>query len=143
MNSRQRKQLVESYSREHSNAPAWRLGLALKCAVCVAVVALLVVIGSREDKPGMAKDARSNVASPVALTSPSAAAVDRKEVFDARRAHFEGNTSIPGKRYAAATARQDPATSKGIADATCSGGVDGGMDASGSQCSKGAAAASR
>ena len=157
MNSKQRQQLVESYSREHggppqapiperhacghSNEPASRLGLMLKCAAGVAVVALLVVIGSGEDKAGMGKDARSNAARTATVTQSSSAAADRKEVFDARRARFEGNDPIPGKRYAAAVAPPDSANSKGIADATCSGGVDGGMDASGSKCGKGTAAA--
>ena len=158
MNSRQRQQLVESYSREHGGSPQApmaerntsgrryepisHLALTLKCAACVAVVALLVVIGSCEDKAGMGKDARSNAARTASATK-SAAAADRKEVFDARRARFEGNDPVPGKRYAVAVAPPDPANAKGIADATCSGGVDGGMDASGSECGKGAAAAAR
>lgn len=159
MHSRERQKLVESYSDEHgvphqaqipehkaqkhSNEPGVRVGLVLKCAVCVAVVVLLVVIGSGEDKPGTTKEARGNAVPPPAFTQSSSAAADRKDVFDARRARFEGSDAIPGKRYAAAVTPTDPLKSRGIADPTCSGGVDGGMDANGNECGKESMAATR
>ncbi|MEO8751731.1 MAG: hypothetical protein ABI624_03540 [Casimicrobiaceae bacterium] len=158
MNSKERKQLVESYSREHAGLPQAQipqqgarsylkepvplLGLMLKCAACVALAALLVVIGSGDDKAGMAKDARSNTAHPAAVVNLSGAAAHRKEVFDERRAHFERDGTAPGNHFAAVTP-SDPANAKGITEATCSGGVDGGMDASGNECGKGPVAAAR
>ena len=156
MNSKEREQLVKSHANERAGSPraeapgrkgrwypesASHLGLMLKCGVCLALVALLVVIGSGEEKAGTARDGRSDAAHPAAVTKSSTAAAHRKEVFDDRRARFEGNALAPANRFAAAgNAPTDPAKSDSSPDATCSGGAEGGMDANGSQCSRGAAA---
>ena len=152
MHSKERQQRVEFHSRETrpSQAPsdgeARRgsnnlaiLGLMVKCAACVAVVTLLVVVGNGEHKAGMAGDVRSDVAQRATFNTLSRAAADRKEVFDARRARFEGNDAIPGRRIAAAAVAPDPASAQGVDNATCSGGINGGMDAGGSECNEQAA----
>jgi len=151
MHSKERQQRVEFHSRETrpSQAPsdgeARRgsnnlaiLGLMVKCAACVAVVTLLVVVGNGEHKAGMAGDVRGDAAQRATFNTPSRAAADRKEVFDARRARFEGNDAVPGRRIAAAAA-PDPASAQGLDNATCSGGINGGMDAGGSECNEQAA----
>lgn len=144
MHSKERQQLVEFYSREArrtqappepgSNKPASRLGLLLKSAACVAVVALLVVISNGEYQAGIAAAGRSDPARQATVNTSSRTAADRKELFDARRARFEGHDTIPGRRIAAAAVQADPASAEGSGGATCSGGVNGGMDASGSEC---------
>jgi len=152
MHSKERQQRVEFHSRETrppqapsdgearrgSNNPAI-LGLMVKCAACVAVVTLLVVVGNGEHKAGMAGDVRSDVAQRATFNTLSRAAADRKEVFDARRARFEGNDAIPGRRIAAAAVAPDPASAQRLGNTTCSGGINGGMDASGSECNEQAA----
>ena len=152
MHSKERQQRVEFHSRgtRLSQAPsdgdARRgssnsavLGLMAKCAACVAVVTLLVVVGNGEHKAGMAGDVRGDAAQRATFNTPSRAAADRKEVFDARRARFEGNDAIPGSRIAAAAVAPDPASAQGLDNATCSGGINGGMDASGTECNEQAA----
>ena len=152
MHSKERQQRVEFHSRETrpSQAPsdgeARRgsnnlaiLGLMVKCAACVAVVTLLVVVGNGEHKAGMAGDVRSDVAQRATFNTLSRAAADRKEVFDARRARFEGNDAVTGRRIAAAAVAPDPASAQGLDNATCSGGINGGMDAGGSECNEQAA----
>lgn len=144
MHSKERQQRVQFYSREArrslappergSNKSASLLALMLKCAACVAVVTLLVVISNGEYKAGIAVDGRSDPARQATVQMSSRAAADRKEVFDARRARFESQEAIPGRRIAAATVTPDPASVEGMGGATCSGGVNGGMDASGSEC---------
>ena len=110
-----------------------------KCAACVAVVTLLVVVGNGEHKAGMAGDVRSDAAQRATFNTPSRAAADRKEIFDARRARFEANDSMPGRRIAAAAVPPDPASAQGLGNATCSGGINGELDASGSECNEQAA----
>ena len=152
MHSKERQQRVEFHSRETrpsqatSDREARRgsnnlaiLGLMVKCAACVAVVTLLVVVGNGEHKAGMAGDVRGDAAQRATFNTPSRAAADRKEVFDARRARFEGNDAIPGRRIAAAAVAPDPASAQGLDNATCSGGINGGMDAGGSECNEQAA----
>jgi hypothetical protein len=145
MHSKERQQLVEFYSREArrslappergSNKSASLLALMLKCAACVAVVTLLLVIGNGEYQAPIAVDGRSDPArKATTVNTPSRTAADRKELFDARRARFEGHDAIPGRRVAAAAVQADPASAEGSGGATCSGGVNGGMDASGSEC---------
>ena len=144
MHSKERQQLVEFYSREArrslappergSNKSASLLSLMLKCAACVAVVTLLVVISNGEYKAGIAVDGRSDPVRQATVQMSSRAAADRKEVFDARRASFESHEAIPGRRIAAAAVTPDSASVEGMGGATCSGGVNGGMDASGSEC---------
>ena len=146
MHSKEQQQLVEFYSGEarRSLAPpehgskksASLLALMLKCAACVAVVTLLVVISNGEYKTGIVVDGRTDPARQATVNTSSRAAADRKELFDARRARFEGNDTIPGRRMAAAAAPPDPASVEGIGLATCSGGGNGGMDASGSECNE-------
>lgn len=145
MHSKERQQLVELYSREASgslapperelNKPPSLLALMLKSAACVAVVALLVLISNGEYKAGIAVGGRSDPARQATVNMSSRTAADRKELFDARRARFEGpHDAIPGRRIAAAAVQADPASAEGSGRATCSGGVNGGMDASGSEC---------
>ena len=146
MHSKERQQLVESYSREASRSPASAgrgsnkprslPALMLKCAACVAVATLLVVIGNREYGAGIVVDGPRDPARHATVNISSRAAADRKELFDARRARFQGDDAIPGRRIAAVAAPLDPASVEGSGRATCSGGVDGGMDASGSQCNE-------
>ena len=119
MHSKERQQLVEFYSREarRSLAPPERgsnrvripSSLMLKCAACVAVVTLLVVISNGEYKAGIAVDGRSDPVRQATVQMSSRAAADRKEVFDARRASFESHEAIPGRRIAAAAVTPDSA----------------------------------
>ena len=139
MHSKERQQRVEFHSRETrppqapsdgearrgSNNPAI-LGLMVKCAACVAVVTLLVVVGNGEHKAGMAGDVRSDVAQRATFNTLS-------------RARFDGNDAIPGRRIAAAAVAPDPASAQRLGNTTCSGGINGGMDASGSECNEQAA----
>jgi hypothetical protein len=146
MHSKERQQLVEFYSRDASRSPAppergsnkppSLLARLLKCAACVAVVTLLVVISNGEYQAGIAAAGRSDPARQATVNTSSRTAADPKELFDARRARFEGNETIPGRRIAAAVAAPDPASVEGMGRATCSGGVNGGMDASGSECNE-------
>jgi len=144
MHSQERQQLVEFYSRaarrslappqQGSNRSASLLALTLKCAACIALVTLLVVISNGEYKTGIVVDGRSDPARQATVNTSSRSAADRKERFDDRRARFEAHDAIPGRRVAAAAVQADPASAEGSGGATCSGGVNGGMDASGSEC---------
>jgi hypothetical protein len=146
MHSKERQQLVEFYSRDARrslapperglNKPASLLTLMLKCAACVAVVTLLMVIGNGEYHAGIDAAGRSDPAHQATVNTSSRTAADRKEVFDARRARFEGHDATPGRRIAAASVPPDSASAEGTGGATCSGGVNGGMDASGSECNE-------
>lgn len=160
MNSAERQKLVKAYLHERTwprqtrrfDRPAHLLAVILKCGVCLALLALVVVIGTSLDKAGMPKDALGNAPHPASVAESSSVAAHRKEVFDERRARFDGNApgealpthaevaaafAIPASRPAAAViSPPNPAKSQGVTESTCSGGADGGMDANGSQCSK-------
>ena len=106
MHSKERQQLVEFYSRDArrslappergSNKPASLLTLMLKCAACVAVVTLLMVIGNGEYHAGIDAAGRSDPAHQATVNTSSRTAADRKEVFDVARGsrammrHLEG-----------------------------------------------------
>lgn len=144
MHSKERQQLVEFYSREArrtqaptepgSIKPASCLGLLLKSAACIAVVTLLVVITNGEYKVGIGVGGGSDPARKATVYTSSRSAADRKELFDSRRARFEGHDTISGRRIVGAAEQADPASAEGSGGATCSGGANGGMDASGSEC---------
>jgi hypothetical protein len=89
VNTAERKRLVWTTSNE----PTHSLEVILKCGVCLALLALLIVIGSAEEQGGVAQEARSSAAHPASVAKSSSAAAHRKEVFDGRRARFEGNAS--------------------------------------------------
>ena len=108
-----------------------RFGTILKLGVCLGVLALLVVMGRSERAIPDAQGARVTAAAPAAVPRPPSAAEHRKQVFDERRTRFDAATSIAAQRVAAAT------KAEGDTGATCSGGADGGMDATGNQCGRG------
>ena len=115
MHSKERQQRVEFHSRETrpSQAPsdgeARRgsnnlaiLGLMVKCAACVAVVTLLVVVGNGEHKAGMAGDVRSDAAKgPRSTRRPALLRTVRKSSTPVARAS-RARTPTPGRRFAVA-----------------------------------------
>ena len=64
MNSEERKQAAMTMFR----GPAYATGVVLKSAVCLGLIALLVVIGSGEEKAEIAREARNDASRP---TSPA------------------------------------------------------------------------
>ncbi|MEO8752646.1 MAG: hypothetical protein ABI624_08205 [Casimicrobiaceae bacterium] len=64
-------------------------------AAGAALLVLLLVIGSGEDIARVAEETRSDAVHPAMVIPSSGAAANRKEVFDARRARFEGKGSAP------------------------------------------------
>jgi hypothetical protein len=97
MNTTERQRLASTLSDE----PAHALGVVLKCAVCLALLTLLVVIGGNQGKPDTAPEARVSAPHAASATKLTGAAAHRKEVFDERRARFAGNAS---ERHVAKTA---------------------------------------
>jgi hypothetical protein len=73
------------------SAPATSLGVALKCATCLALLGLLAVIGGTYEADRPAQAGPSGAAVAAATTPASGAAAHRKQVFDERRARFLGN----------------------------------------------------
>ncbi len=88
MHSTERQRLVSTMSHE----PAHALGVILKCGVCLALLILLAVIGSTNERDDIAQ-VRSGPPLSASVAKMSSAAAHRKEVFDGRRAHFLGNAS--------------------------------------------------
>ena len=89
MNTTRRQRLVSTMSDE----PTYALGVVLKCGICLALLTLLVVIGSTREEDGVASDARGSAPHAMAAAKFGGAAAHRKEVFDERRARFAGNAS--------------------------------------------------
>jgi len=89
MQTTERKQLVSTMTVE----PAHALGVVLKCGVCLALLTLLLVIGSFREDDGTAPEARGGAPHAAAVAGSSGAAAHRKEVFEERRARFAGNAS--------------------------------------------------
>jgi len=101
--------------------PARCVGVVVKCGICLAVLTLLVVIGNQQEG-GVGLETRGSAPYAASAARLAGAATHRKEVFDERRARFTGSET---DRNVAETAL--PANG-------CSGGADGGMDATGNQC---------
>ena len=123
VNSEERKQAAMTMFR----GPAYATGVVLKSAVCLGLIALLVVIGSGEEKAEIAREARNDASRP---TSPA-----KSSTLDDGYVRLETRPSAPENPVASAvTAAPSLAMSQDITDPACSGGVDGGMDANGNQC---------
>jgi len=75
-----------------SDEPASALGIVVKYGGCVALATLLIVAAVRGNED-VANDARGHAPHSASTAKASSAAAHRKEVFDARRARFEGKAS--------------------------------------------------
>ena len=131
VSTRDRRTLVKSTERKQPATTMSRFGAILKIGVCLGVLGLLVVVGRSERTIPDAQETRITAAPPAPVTRSPSAAEHRKQVFDERRARFDAAASTAAERVAAAMKAEDDAGS------TCSGGADGGMDASGNQCGRG------
>lgn len=125
MNSAERERLM----REMSGEPARPVGTLITCAVGLGVVALLAAIGnSAMESHAVAPEAVPTYAG-VHPATGGAADADRKKMFDERRARFAGE----------APRHLDASTDGHVANyvaLSCSGGPDGGMDATGNECNR-------
>lgn len=83
----------QSLNSTMAHEPASALGAVLKCGVCLALMTLLVVIGSTPGNEDAGNGARNRAPDSKFAAKASAAAAHRKEVFDARRAHFADRAS--------------------------------------------------
>ncbi len=101
MQTTERQRLISTMTVE----PAHAVAAALKCGVCLALLTLLLVIGSTSKYDATASEARRSAPAAAAARLPSAAA-HRKAVFDDRRARFAGNAS---ERTLAGRAQDAPA----------------------------------
>jgi hypothetical protein len=82
--------------KAYSEEPAVRAGTAIKCGACLALVALVAVIGARVDGD---VGATHRAASATAYApAPASAEAHRKTVLDERRARFEGASSPVASR---------------------------------------------
>jgi hypothetical protein len=97
VNMTERQKLLSNMA----DAPTHAFAVVLKCAVCLALLTLLVVIGSTREKDGVAPEARGSAPHAMSAAKLSGAAAHRKEVFDDRRARFAGNAP---ERHVAGTA---------------------------------------
>jgi hypothetical protein len=97
VNMTERQKLVSNMA----DAPTHALAVVLKCAVCLVLLTLLVVIGSTREEGGVAPEARGSAPHALSAAKLSGAAAHRKEVFDERRARFAGNAP---ERHVAGTA---------------------------------------
>jgi hypothetical protein len=102
VNTTERQQLLSNMA----DAPTYALAVVLKCSVCLALLTLLVVIGSTRGKDGVAPETRGSTLHAMSAARLSSAAAHRKAVFDDRRARFAGNAS---ERTLAGTAPGAPA----------------------------------
>jgi hypothetical protein len=89
MNTTERQRLLSTMA----DAPTQALAVVLKCAVCLALLTLLVVVGGNRETDGVAPGARGSAPYAASAAELSGAATHRKEVFDERRARFAGNAS--------------------------------------------------
>jgi hypothetical protein len=128
VSTRDRRTLVKSTERKQPAAAGNRVGVIVKVGVCLGVLTVLVLIGRSERAIPDADGARITATHPVPVTRPPSAAEHRKQVFDERRARFDAAASPAAQQFAAAT-KADAASAS-----TCSGGTDGGMDATGNEC---------
>lgn len=132
MHSTERRMLVSSMSGESG----YSFGATMISSIIVALLALMAVGGALKYATAPQPGSPANFASDAIL--PSAAA-HRKAVFDDRRARFMGTAAQPGVSVLAASATialaRTPA-GESISEADCSGGADGGMAATGNQCSE-------
>jgi hypothetical protein len=85
MHTTERQQVVSTMTVE----PARALGVVLKCGIYLALLILLMVIGSAREDDGVAPEARGSASQAQAVARLPAAAAHRKAVFDDRRARFE------------------------------------------------------
>jgi len=97
VNMTERRKLLSNMA----DAPTHALAVVLKCAVCLALLTLLAVIGSTPEKDGVVPEARGNAPHAMSAAKLSGAAAHRKEVFDERRVRFAGNAA---ERHVAKTA---------------------------------------
>jgi len=89
MHTTERQQVVSTMAVE----PAHAVGVVLKCGICLALLALLLVIGSARENDGVAPEAAGSAPHAAAVAIVPSAAAHRKAVFDDRRARFAGNAS--------------------------------------------------
>ena len=89
MHTTEHQRLVSTMTVE----PAHALGVVLKCGICLALLILLMVIGSARETDGAAPEARGSAPHSAAVAIVPSAAAHRKAVFDDRRARFAGNAS--------------------------------------------------
>jgi hypothetical protein len=89
MHTTERQQVVSTMTVE----PARALGVVLKCGVCLALLILLMVIGSAREDDTAAPQVRGSASQAQAVARLPAAAAHRKAVFDDRRARFEDTDS--------------------------------------------------
>ena len=89
MHTTERQQVVSTMTVE----PARALGVVLKCGICLALLILLMVIGSARENDGVAPEVRGSASQAQAVARLPAAAAHRKAVFDDRRARFEDAAS--------------------------------------------------
>ena len=76
-----------------ANEPARTLGAVLKCGICIAMVTLLILIGSSGEQEDAAKSASVQALHQQWAARASSAAAHRKEVLEARRTRFAGSDS--------------------------------------------------
>lgn len=101
MSTPQRQRLMPTTAHE----PARAVGALLQCAICMAFVTLLALIGSGSapQEPPPATHALASRTDSPAKTSTAAA--HRKEVFDGRRARFANEAPERGHAGTAPAAR--------------------------------------
>jgi len=102
VNTTERQKLLSTMA----DTPTRTLGVVLKCGICLALLILLMVIGSARENDGVAPEARGTAPHSAAVAIVPSAAAHRKAVFDERRARFAGNAS---ERTLAGTAPGAPA----------------------------------
>ena len=69
------------------------LGVVVKCGICLALLTLLLVIGSARENDGVTPEAGNGAPHAAAVAMLPSAAAHRKAVFDDRRARLAGNAS--------------------------------------------------
>jgi len=89
MHTTERQRLVSTMAVE----PAHAVGVVLKCGICLALLTLLLVIGSARENDEVAPEAVGSAPHAAAPAIVPSAAAHRKAVFDDRRARFAGNAS--------------------------------------------------
>lgn len=140
MNRVERSNLVA----QHADAPAHPVGVVLAC--CAGIVALTVLVAAGGAWTTDRKAQASTQASYRGEATARAGSTEehRRDLFDERRARFTSSASdqvavaVPGEDTRR-PARALPAAAASFATSLskiCSGGPDGGMDATGNQCSE-------
>ena len=89
MHSKERQRTVAAMTCESARA----LGVVVKCSICLALLTLVLVIGSVRENDGATPEAGNGAPHAAAVAMQPSAAAHRKAVFDDRRARLAGNAS--------------------------------------------------